>query len=97
MGVKHAREYTDILKDLTEAIGSIEDSYTFFEMERADWMALEPQQRTELMEVLADDLFYALGEDSVIEVGQGVVNYRSKHHCIEVSVDGKESRIVRLI
>lgn len=97
MGVKHAREYTDILKELTEAIGSIEDGYTFFEMESADWVGLDEMQRREVMEALADDVFYGLGEEPVIQVGGGAVTYRSKHHCIEVAVDGKESRIIRLI
>ncbi|WP_308637090.1 hypothetical protein [Paenibacillus silvisoli] len=97
MGVKHAREYSDILGELAEAIHSIGDGYLFFEMEPADWEELEEPQRFELMEALADDVFYALGEDPVIHVGSGVVAYRPKHHIIEVSVDEKESRIIRLI
>ncbi|REE83849.1 hypothetical protein A8990_11628 [Paenibacillus taihuensis] len=97
MGVKHAREYSDILSDLTEALVSIEDGYLFFEMETEDWEQLEQPQRLELMEALADDVFYALGEDPVLHVGGGIVTYRPKHHIIEVSVDQKESRIIRLI
>ncbi|SEO79815.1 hypothetical protein SAMN05518847_11126 [Paenibacillus sp. OV219] len=97
MGVKHAREYVDILGELKEALNSIGDGYLFFEMETADWEQLEEPQRLELMEALADDVFYALGEDPVIHVGGGIVTYRPKHHIIEVSVDEKESRIIRLI
>ena len=97
MGVKHAREYEEILVDLKEAMYSIGDGYQFFEMETADWDELEEPQRLELMEALADDVFYALGEDPVLHVGQGVVTYRPKHHVIEVSVDEKEVRIIRLI
>lgn len=29
MGVRHAREYSDILKDFTAAVAEIENSYTF--------------------------------------------------------------------
>lgn len=29
MGVRHAREYKDILDDLTEAVSAIRDSYSF--------------------------------------------------------------------
>ncbi|BBH23291.1 hypothetical protein Back11_46360 [Paenibacillus baekrokdamisoli] len=97
MGVKHGREYTEIVGELADAIGSIGDGYIFFEMETADWEELDEGQHKELMEVLADDVFYALGEDPVIAVGTGTVTYRPKHHCIEVSVDHKESRIIRLI
>ena len=97
MGVKHAREYKDILSDLTEAILAIGDGYTFFEMNAEEWGALDAVQRREVMETLADDVFYGLGEQPVIPVGGGTVAYRPKHHCIEVAVDGTESRIVRLI
>jgi hypothetical protein len=97
MGVRHAREYSDILRDLTEAVGAIEHSYEFFEMSREDWEELGKEERLEVMEALADDVFYGLGEQPSIEVGGGAVIYKPKHHIIEVSVDGKEIRIVRLI
>ncbi|SFJ74398.1 hypothetical protein SAMN02799624_05786 [Paenibacillus sp. UNC496MF] len=97
MGVKHAREYEDILVELKDAMHSIGDGYLFFEMETSEWEELGETERLDLMEALADDVFYALGEDPVLRVGQGVVTYRPKHHIIEVSVDEKESRIIRLI
>ncbi|MFC5647993.1 hypothetical protein ACFPYJ_02440 [Paenibacillus solisilvae] len=97
MGVKHGREYEEIIDELSVAIGSISDAYLFFEMEPADWDELDEEQRKGLMEVLADDVFYALGEETAIAVGSGTVTYRPKHHCIEVSVDHIESRLVRLI
>lgn len=97
MGVKHAREYEEILADLTDAIHAIGDGYLFFDMEAADWEALSEPERKELMQTLADDVFFGLGENDVIEVGSGVITYRPKHHCIEVAVNGKESRLVRLI
>ncbi|QHW32101.1 hypothetical protein GZH47_15630 [Paenibacillus rhizovicinus] len=97
MGVKHAREYEEILVELKDAMYDIGDGYLFFEMETSEWEELESAQQLELMEALADDVFYALGEDPVLHVGKGVVTYRPKHHIIEVSVDEKESRIIRLI
>ncbi|MFC4098782.1 hypothetical protein [Paenibacillus xanthanilyticus] len=97
MGVKHAREYKEILQELTEAIGSIGDGYVFFEMEEEEWSQMEAGERLDVLEALADDVFYGLGEDPVIKVGGGLVAYRAKHHCIEVSIDGKESRIIRLV
>nr|WP_274654948.1 hypothetical protein [Paenibacillus humicola] len=97
MGVKHAREYKDILNDLTEAILAIGDGYTFFEMAPEEWGSLDSAQRREVMEALADDVFYGLGQQPVIPVGGGTVAYRPKHHFIEVAVDETESRIVRLI
>ncbi|GKU76989.1 hypothetical protein [Paenibacillus sp. L3-i20] len=97
MGVRHAREYADILKELTSAVGEIEGSFTFFEMEQEEWDVLPPEDRHEVMEALADDVFFGLGEDPVIEVGQGVVTYNSKHHVIEVSQGDNVIQIIRLI
>jgi len=97
VGVKHAREYKDILVDLTEAVGGIANSYSFFDMTEGEWDALGEAERREVLEALADDVFYGLGEQPSIAVGQGVVVYHPKHHVIEVSVDGKEIRIVRLV
>lgn len=97
MGVRHAREYKDILRELTEAVGGISDNYRFFDMEAAEWEALGDAERHEVLEALADDVFYGLGEQPSIAVGEGTVVYHPKHHVIEVAVDGKESRIVRLI
>ncbi|WP_270167162.1 hypothetical protein [Paenibacillus sp. SYP-B4298] len=97
MGVKHAREYKEILSDLTEALGAISNSYEFFEMTGEEWEALAERERGEVIEALADDVFYGLGVEPEIAVGEGMVTYHSKFHVIEVAVDGKEVRIVRLI
>lgn len=97
MGVRHAREYADILKELTEAVSEIEGSYTFFEMEPEEWEALPAADRHEVMEALADDVFFGLGENPVIEVGAGVIAYNGKHHIIEVSQNDQVTTIVRLI
>ena len=97
MGVRHAREYADILKDLTAAVAEIEGSFTFFEMEPEEWAELPAEDRQEVMEALADDVFFGLGEDPVIEVGNGVITYNSKYHIIEVSQDDKVTQIIRLI
>lgn len=62
-----------------------------------EWGELGDQEKREVMEALADDVFYGLGEEPVLHVGGGVVAYKPKFHVIEVMVDGKEARIVRLI
>lgn len=97
MGVRHGREYAEILKDFTAAVGEIESSYTFFEMEPEDWEGLSAEDRHEVMEALADDVFFGLGEDPVIKVGNGVITYNNKHHIIEVTQGDKVTQIIRLI
>lgn len=97
MGVRHAREYADILKELTFAVSEIEQCYTFFEMEPDDWSSLSQEEQTEVMEALADDIFFGLGEQRSIAVGRGVVVYNPKHHVIEVTQDDTLIQLVRLI
>lgn len=97
MGVRHAREYSEILQELTTAIASIEDSYTFFEMEQADWAALSKEEQQEVLEALADDVFYGLGEQPEIEVGSGAVVYSAPLHRIEINVRGERLAVVHLI
>ncbi|WP_025723778.1 hypothetical protein [Paenibacillus polymyxa] len=97
MGVKHGREYEQILNDLTEAVGRIPDSYEFFEMEAEDWDRLDPAGRQEVNEALAEDLFYALGTEPVITVGSGVVIYEPEQHRIYVLIGDEELTSVPLI
>ncbi|MFD2673437.1 hypothetical protein [Marinicrinis sediminis] len=96
MGVKFGREYSDIHQELADAIRQVEGFYAFFEMERTDWEAQTEQEQAELAGTLADDLFYALGEDPVIEIGEGKLVYdRSKH---VICVEQQDTvQIVRLV
>lgn len=97
MGVRHAREYSDILTDLTKAVGEIKDCYSFFEMEYVEWCSLSKDEQHEVLEALADDVFYGLGEDATIAVGSGVVHYNKDQHVIEVFQNEQVIQIVRLI
>ncbi|WP_040712247.1 hypothetical protein [Paenibacillus curdlanolyticus] len=97
MGVKHAREYVDILRDLTEAVSAIPNSFTFFEMTKEEWEELGEEERAEVMEALADDVFYGLGQQTDIRVGDGAVVYAAKHHVIEVVQGDNVTQVVRLI
>ncbi|WP_025720952.1 hypothetical protein [Paenibacillus sp. 1-18] len=97
MGVKHGREYEQILNELAEAVGRIPDSYEFFEMDALDWDKLDPVGRQEVNEALAEDLFYALGTEPVITVGSGVVIYESEQHRIYVLIGEEELTSVPLI
>ncbi|MEK4248340.1 hypothetical protein [Paenibacillus sp. FSL W7-1287] len=97
MGVRHAREYRDILQELTDAISNIEDCYLFFEMDVEAWNELQGEEKHEVLEALADDVFYGLGEHPEIEVGSGQVIYNSKLHHIVVKTNDQVYHTVRLI
>lgn len=89
MGVKHGRDYAEILSELTEAVGRIQDGFLFFEMEPDEWHELPEESKHEVWEALAEDLFFALGNEPVIEVGSGVVIYDKETHRINILL-GKE-------
>lgn len=97
MGVKHGRDYEYILKDLTEAIGRIHDSYLFFEMEPLEWEALDQEAKNEVLEALAEDLFYGLGSEPAIEVGSAVVIHDAEAHRINFLIGDEELTSVSLI
>ncbi|NMO97892.1 hypothetical protein [Paenibacillus lemnae] len=97
MGVKHGRDYGEILTDFTEAVGRIPDSYVFFEMDAEDWQNLGEKEKNEVHEALAEDLFYALGTEPLIAVGSGVVIHDQKQHRINVLIGDEELAFVALI
>lgn len=97
MGVKHGRDYSEILKDLTQAVGRISDGYVFFEMEEDEWEALPQESKLEVWEALAEDLFFALGNEPVIQVGSGVVIYDKETHRINILLGEEDLASVVLV
>ncbi|GAB6992623.1 hypothetical protein [Paenibacillus pini] len=97
MGVKHGRDYDVILSELTAAVGEIPDSYLFFEMEPNEWKELPGEDQHEVHEALAEDLFYALGTEPVIEVGSGVVMHDKENHRINILIGEEQIQVVTLI
>lgn len=97
MGVRHGRDYGDILTEFTEAVGRIPDSYIFFEMDSDDWAGLDETERNEVHEALAEDLFYALGTEPVIPVGSGVVIHDQTQHRIHILIGEEEMAFVALV
>jgi hypothetical protein len=84
MGVKHGREYSDILNDLVRALGQLTRIHEFFDMKASDWVALEPSEQEDCLQTLADDIFYGLDSDPVMEVGDGVIRHDPENHVIRV-------------
>ncbi|AOZ92771.1 hypothetical protein [Paenibacillus crassostreae] len=97
MGVKHGRDYGQILKELTEAVERIADSYLFFEMEEEEWALLQKEDKLEVMEALAEDLFFGLGTEPSIIVGSGVVIHDRENHRINILIGDTELAFVPLI
>lgn len=84
MGIKYAREYKKIIDELTSAIQQIDGFYEFFEMSKEDWNLMDNSEKKECAKTLADDIFYGLGEEPILEVGQGSITYHKDISVIEV-------------
>ena len=97
MGVKFAREYEDIILELTGALEQLEDSYTFLDMDEQDWAGLAPEEQKECLRTLADDVFYGLGTEPVMELGQGTLSYEVDKHIIKLDYPNTVIKIIRLI
>lgn len=97
MGVKFAREYNDIVADLVEAIKEVQEFYRFFEMSGDDWADLNQGEQKECVKTLADDIFYALGNDQHMPLGKGSVHYDKAKHIIKIDHGDKLVTIVNLI
>lgn len=97
MGVKFAREYSDIVYDLGQALKRIDHFYVFFHMEEEDWQGMDEQEQEECVKTFADDVFYALGNDHRMDIGVGHVHYVRKKHIITVRDGDNVVTVVKLI
>ncbi len=97
MGVKFNREYRDIIADFVFALSHIKDCYTLFEMTSDDWLALAAEEREEVIRTLADDIFYGLGSEPSMAIGNSRVEYDKKQHIIKVIVPDNVIHVVNLI
>lgn len=84
MGVKYVRKYSDIIDELSLALVDMEKINELFYMEEVYWLALTKEERIEYINTLADDIIYALGDQSSIAVGTGNVEYDNKRNVIKV-------------
>lgn len=85
MAVAFTRPYKEILLDMVALLAQIKDSYTSLEIEAADWTAMSQEEQSEVLEALADDLFYGMGQEAILFVGSGSVRYDREFHLIEIS------------
>jgi hypothetical protein len=98
VGVKFAREYETIIAELVVAIGDMEGCAELLEMDAAQWAQLDSAEREECLRTLADDMFYGLGTEPVLPIGDGVITYDKNKHMIRIKYShDKVIRVVHLI
>ncbi|GKS14275.1 hypothetical protein [Paenibacillus chitinolyticus] len=96
MGIKFGREYEDIIRDLMNGLGHVDGFYGFFEMSEADWHELPEEDRQECLRTLADDVFYGLGSEPLLQIADAKVRYLKDRHLIQIDHDDQVVTIVRL-
>lgn len=97
MGVKFGKEYEVIVSDLTEALIQIDDCREFIGMEEQDWNRLTDEEKSSCLRTLADDIFFALGADPVMEIGNSTFTYHPKQHIIKIEQGATLIHVIRLI
>ncbi|MDP4088549.1 MAG: hypothetical protein Q8930_04660 [Bacillota bacterium] len=75
MALSYTREYKRIIDELAEGILKIHKFYEFFEMEERDWNQLSHDEKCECAKTLADDVFYALGRESFMNMCDSIIQY----------------------
>lgn len=96
MGIKFGREYSDIINDFTDALTGIGECYTFLEMSAEDWEEMNVSERQECMKTLADDLFYGLGAQTQMSIGDCLVTHDPKRHVIRIDHGDTFTRVIHL-
>lgn len=96
MGVRFAREYPDICRDLSDALQTIDAFYESAHISSDLWHRLQERERRQCIETLSDDVFYALGAVPVLRIGHGWVKYNPHRHVITVHDGAGCTRIVSL-
>jgi hypothetical protein len=96
MGVRYARDYSNIIKELASALSSLEGAPDFFGMDPEDWSLLDADDRFELFKTAADDIFYALGLEASVSIGCGRVEYDEVNHILKV-IDAVKISIINLV
>ncbi|HCW03279.1 MAG TPA: hypothetical protein DGK91_01310 [Clostridium sp.] len=88
MSLKFSREYKRIIDELASALLVIEDIYSFLNMEKNIWEKFQDEERKELIKTLADDIFYGLGQEPLMEIGEDKVQYsKEKNEIYIISKD----------
>ncbi len=97
MSVRFSRNYAEIHRDLTDAIGTIDGFYRFFDMNADDWHKLTEKDRYGCLRIAADDIFYGLGASRTLHVGRTVILYDRGRSVIKIAAGRKVTHVIHLI
>ena len=75
MALQFSREYKRIIEEIADGLSNITDVYSILDMEKTTWEDLCDQDKIEFTKTLADDIFYALGQEPIMIIGDDKVEY----------------------
>lgn len=91
MSLKFSREYKRIIEEIADCLLNIKEIYSFLGMEKSTWEELEDEDKIEFTKTLADDIFYALGQEPIVEIGDDKIEYSKEKS--EIYIISKNSII----
>ena len=97
MGLKYTRDYKDINEELVGGIKLIDNFYEFFDMTSEDWTSISDDEQFEVIKTLADDVFFALGSEGEVTLGNGFIKYNSSEHLINIFINEKSIYFINLL
>jgi hypothetical protein len=97
MGVKYIKKYDVIMNDMAKEISQMGRIYEFLEMEPDVWNKMSESEKQECIKTMCDDIFYALGNDPVIDLGDGTIRYVKSKSVFEVYNNNVLNEIITLV
>ncbi|ACL69724.1 hypothetical protein [Halothermothrix orenii] len=96
MGVRFKRDYDEIVQELVEALGRIDNFYEFVDLSDEEWNSLSQENQERCLEALSIDVFYGLGGVSSFPVGKGQVSYDQDYNVIRVTSGDNVVSVIKL-
>jgi hypothetical protein len=96
VGVQFARDYVDIVDDLSQALLLVNKNYEFIGMSAGDWERLTSRQKQNCLQTMADDVIYALGRQPRLRFGESTVSYEHQVQAIMVNGTDDVTHVIHL-
>ncbi|NLM35373.1 MAG: hypothetical protein GX206_08040 [Clostridiales bacterium] len=96
MALQFSREYKRIIEEIADGLSNITDVYSILDMEKTTWEDLCDQDKIEFTKTLADDIFYALGQEPIMIIGDDKVEYSKEKGEINIISQNNVIKSVKL-
>ncbi len=97
MGIKYKRDYGDINEEMATALTALDSIPSFIGMKEENWNNLNQNLKKDYLQTLADDLFYALGKENKINIGNGYLKYVPQEDVVLIVINKELIKIINLV